>query len=128
MTEQAKILIVDDSEDIVEILSDLLQAKGYAICTAGSGPEALTQIEGEQPDLVILDVMMPEMTGHEVCKKIRENPATMFLPVVMLTAADANVERIKGIEAGADDFLGIHSIPPRRSPRRRPRRHLRLHL
>src|SRR5262244_2388687 len=109
MTEQAKILIVDDSDDIVEILSDLLQAKGYAICTAGSGPEALTQIEGEQPDLVILDVMMPEMTGHEVCKKIRENPATMFLPVVLLTAADANVELIKGIEAGADDFL---SKPP----------------
>jgi len=109
MTERAKILVVDDSDDIVEILSDLLQAKGYAICTAGSGPEALAQIEGEQPDLVILDVMMPEMTGHEVCKKIRENPATMFLPVVMLTAADANVERIKGIEAGADDFL---SKPP----------------
>lgn len=112
MTEQAKILIVDDSDDIVEILSDLLQAKGYAICTAGSGPEALTQIEGEQPDLVILDVMMPEMTGHEVCKKIRENPATMFLPVVLLTAADANVERIKGIEAGADDFLSKPPNPP----------------
>src|SRR5215468_8469357 len=112
MTEQAKILIVDDSDDIVEILSDLLQAKGYAICTAGSGPEALTQIEGEQPDLVILDVMMPEMTGHEVCKEIRENPATMFLPVVMLTAADANVERIKGIEAGADDFLSKPPSPP----------------
>src|SRR5215475_1893317 len=112
MTEQAKILIVDDSDDIVEILSDLLQAKGYAICTAGSGPEALAQIEGEQPDLVILDVMMPEMTGHAVCKKIRENPATMFLPVVLLTAADANVERIKGIEAGADDFLSKPPNPP----------------
>lgn len=109
MTDQAKILIVDDSADIVEILADLLQAKGYAICSAGSGPEALTQIEREQPDLVLLDVMMPNMTGHEVCRKIRENPATVFLPVVMLTAADANVERIKGIEAGADDFL---SKPP----------------
>jgi class 3 adenylate cyclase/CheY-like chemotaxis protein len=109
MTDQAKILIVDDSADIVEILADLLQAKGYEICTAGSGPEALAQIEREQPDLVLLDVMMPDMTGHEVCRRIRENPATVFLPVVMLTAADANVERIKGIEAGADDFL---SKPP----------------
>jgi adenylate cyclase len=109
MTDQAKILIVDDSADIVEILADLLQAKGYEICTAGSGQEALAQIEREQPDLVLLDVMMPNMTGHEVCRKIRENPATVFLPVVMLTAADANVERIKGIEAGADDFL---SKPP----------------
>jgi class 3 adenylate cyclase len=109
MTNQPKILIVDDSADIVEILADLLQAKGYAICTAGSGPEALAKIEREQPDLVLLDVMMPNMTGHEVCKKIRENSATVFLPVVMLTAADANVERIKGIEAVADDFL---SKPP----------------
>src|SRR5262249_28515606 len=100
MTEQAKILIVDDSDDIVEILSDLLQAKGYAICTAGSGPEALTQIEGEQPDLVILDVMMPEMTGHEVCKKIRENPETLFLRVVLLTAADANVNGSKASKPG----------------------------
>jgi adenylate cyclase len=109
MSDQAKILIVDDSADIVEFLADLLQAKGYAICTAGSGPEALEQIERQRPDLVLLDVMMPIMTGHEVCRKIRENPATVFLPVVMLTAGDANVERIKGIEAGADDFL---SKPP----------------
>jgi len=109
MTDQAKILIVDDSADIVQFLADLLQATGYAICTAGSGPEALEQIERERPDLVLLDVMMPNMTGHEVCRKIRENPATVFLPVVMLTAGDTNMERIKGIEAGADDFL---SKPP----------------
>jgi class 3 adenylate cyclase/CheY-like chemotaxis protein len=109
MTDQAKILIVDDSADIVEILADLLEARGYAICTAGTGPEALAQIERERPDLVLLDVMMPDMTGYEVCRRIRENPATTFLPVVMLTGMDANVERINGIEAGADDFL---SKPP----------------
>jgi adenylate cyclase len=105
MTDQAKILIIDDSADIVEILADLLRANGYEICTAGTGAEALAQIEGEEPDLVLLDVMMPNMTGYEVCRKIRENPATVFLPVIMLTGMDANVERIKGIEAGADDFL-----------------------
>jgi adenylate cyclase len=109
MTAQAKILVVDDSADIVEVLADFLEAKGYTICTAGTGPEALAQIERERPDLVLLDVMLPEMTGYDVCKRIRENPATVFLPVVMLTGMDANVERINGIEAGADDFL---SKPP----------------
>jgi class 3 adenylate cyclase/CheY-like chemotaxis protein len=109
MPDQAKILVVDDAADIVEVLADLLEAKGYTVCTAATGPEALAQIEREQPDLVLLDVMMPDMTGYEVCRKIRENPATMFLPVVMLTGMDANVERINGIEAGADDFL---SKPP----------------
>ena len=109
MTDRAKILVVDDSADIVEVLADLLEANGYAVCTAGTGPEALAQVEREQPDLLLLDVMMPNMTGYEVCRKIRENPATVFLPVVMLTGMDANVERIKGIEAGADDFL---SKPP----------------
>ena len=109
MADQAKILIVDDSADIVEILSDLLEANGYAICTASDGREALAQIEREQPDLVLLDVMMPHLTGYEVCRRIRENPATVFLPVMMLTGVDANLERIKGIEAGADDFL---SKPP----------------
>jgi adenylate cyclase len=109
MNPQAKILIVDDSTDILEILTDLLEAHGYTICTAGTGAEALAQIEREQPDLVLLDVMMPGMTGYEVCSRIRENPATVFLPVVILTGADANLERIKGIEAGADDFL---SKPP----------------
>ena len=109
MTDRAKILVVDDSDDVVEVLADLLQANGYAVCTAGTGLGALTQIEREQPDLLLLDVMMPNMTGYEVCRKIRENPATVFLPVIMLTGMDANLERIKGIEAGADDFL---SKPP----------------
>lgn len=105
MSHQAKILLVDDSVDAVEPMSDLLQAKGYAVCTAATGMEALAQIEREHPDLVLLDVMMPGMTGYEVCRKIREDPATVLLPVIMLTGVDANVERIKGIEAGADDFL-----------------------
>ena len=109
MAGQTKILIVDDSADIIEIFTDLLEANGYAICTASDGREALVQIERERPDLVLLDVMMPHLTGYEVCRKIRENPATVFLPVIMLTGMDANLERIKGIEAGADDFL---SKPP----------------
>jgi adenylate cyclase len=105
MTDRAKILVVDDSPDIVAALVDLLEAKGYVTCLAENGVEALAQIEQEKPDLVLLDLVMPRMTGYEVCRGIRDNPATVFLPVIMLTGVDANSERIKGIEAGADDFL-----------------------
>jgi class 3 adenylate cyclase/CheY-like chemotaxis protein len=89
----------------VKLLADLLQVKGYVATTASSGPEALEKIQHEQPDLVLLDVVMPEMSGYEVCRKIRENRATEILPVVMVTALDPAQERVKGLEAGADDFL-----------------------
>jgi len=100
-----KILVVDDTPVNVKLLADLLTAKGYAVATAASGKEALDKIETEPPDIVLLDVMMPGMTGYEVCKKLRENRATAMLPVVMVTALDPGQERVKGIEAGADDFL-----------------------
>src|SRR5881296_2813773 len=101
----AKILVVDDTPQNVKLLADLLAVKGYAVATAASGAQALEKIETEQPDLVLLDVVMPEMSGYEVCRKIRGNPATAMLPVVMVTALDPAQERVKGIEAGADDFL-----------------------
>ncbi len=100
-----KILVVDDTPVNVKLLADLLGAKGYVVTTAASGKEALDKIEAEPPDIVLLDVMMPGMTGYEVCKKLRENRATATLPVVMVTALDPGQERVKGIEAGADDFL-----------------------
>ena len=105
MNSPAKILVVDDTPKNVKLLADLLSAKGYAVATASSGAEALAKVEAENPDLVLLDVVMPEMSGYEVCRKIRENPATGILPVVMVTALDPSEERIKGLEAGADDFL-----------------------
>lgn len=89
----------------VTLLADLLEVKGYSVATASSGREALSLIEADAPDLVLLDVMMPEMTGYEVCERLRAAPATALLPVVMVTALDAKDERIKGLEAGADDFL-----------------------
>lgn len=101
----AKILVVDDTPKNVKLLADLLTVKGYAVVTAASGREALAQVESERLDLVLLDVVMPEMSGYEVCRKIRENPATGILPVVMVTALDPSEERIKGLDAGADDFL-----------------------
>src|SRR6267378_4498011 len=100
-----KILIVDDTAHNVKMLADLLAAKGYAIVTAASGQEGLEKVEAEQPDLVLLDVMMPGMDGYEVCRRIRANPEYGILPVVMVTALDPTRERIKGLEAGADDFL-----------------------
>ena len=105
MSAPAKVLVVDDLPQNVKLLADLLGAKGYAVCTASSGAEALVKVDVDRPDLVLLDVMMPEMSGYEVCRKIRENPATGILPVVMVTSLDPSQERIRGLEAGADDFL-----------------------
>ena len=105
MSGPAKILVVDDTPQNVKLLADLLAVKGYAVVTAATGAEALDKVEVERPDLVLLDVVMPGMSGYEVCRKIRETPATAILPVVMVTALDPAQERIKGIEAGADDFL-----------------------
>jgi adenylate cyclase len=105
MNEPPRILVVDDTPSNVKLLADVLQARGYAVVTAANGAGALACIERDSPDLVLLDVMMPGMSGYDVCRKIRENPATVMLPVVMVTALDPTQERVKGIEAGADDFL-----------------------
>lgn len=102
---QGRILVVDDVPTNLKLLADLLTVKGYAVVTAGGGGEALAKVSAEHPDLVLLDVMMPDMNGYEVCRAIRANPATAILPVVMVTALDASEERVKGLEAGADDFL-----------------------
>jgi len=105
MRESPRILVVDDTPVNVRLLSDLLTARHYVVATAASGPEALEKIDRETPDLVLLDVMMPGMSGYDVCRKLRENPDTSLLPVVMVTALDPAQERVKGLEAGADDFL-----------------------
>jgi adenylate cyclase len=105
MSVPGRVLVVDDTPVNLKLLADLLAAKGYTVATATSGAEALARIEAEPLDLVLLDVMMPGMSGYEVCRKIRDNPATATLPVVMVTALDPAQERVKGIEAGADDFL-----------------------
>ena len=105
MTAPAKILVVDDIEKNVKLLADLLTFKGYRVVTAGGGKQALDIVVAEHPDLVLLDVMMPDMNGYDVCRCLREQPETAMLPVVMVTALDPGQERVKGIEAGADDFL-----------------------
>ena len=105
MSTPAKILVVDDTPANVKLLADLLAVKGYAVSTAVNGEEALAKVGTEAPDLVLLDVMMPGLSGYDVCRRIRENPDTALLPVVLVTSLDPQQERVKGIEAGADDFL-----------------------
>ena len=105
MSDAEKILVVDDTPMNVRVLEDLLTAKGYQVETASSGPEALEKVEQWRPDMVLLDVVMPGMSGYEVCQQIRKDAAMRILPVVMVTALDPGEERIKGLEAGADDFL-----------------------
>lgn len=104
-TRQAKILIVDDIPANVTLLTDLLEMNGYLTIQATSGPEAIELLKRDPPDLILLDVRMPKMSGYEVCKRIREQPDLALLPVIMVTAFDPAQERIHGIEAGADDFL-----------------------
>jgi adenylate cyclase len=105
MTDQATILVVDDQAANRKLLADLLIGSGYAVETAESGAKALARIRGTKPDLVLLDIVMPGMNGYEVCRAIRADRGTGILPVVMVTALDPEQERIKGLEAGADDFL-----------------------
>ena len=105
MTAPAKVMVVDDTPRNVKLLADLLEAKGYAVATAATGEEALAKMAAENPDLVLLDVMMPGLSGYEVCARIRADPQTALLPVVMVTSLDPQQECVKGIEAGADDFL-----------------------
>ena len=100
-----RILVVDDTPLNVKMLADILTFKGYAVVTAGGGKEGLAKVQSEKPDLVLLDVMMPDMNGYDVCRALRADAATEHLPVVMVTALDPGKERANGLEAGADDFL-----------------------
>ena len=101
----ARILVVDDIEANVRLLQAKLEAEYYEVLTARDGPEALKACLQEGPDIVLLDVMMPGMDGFEVCRRLRADPATRHIPIVMVTALDGRKDRLTGLEAGADDFL-----------------------
>ncbi|OPY22458.1 MAG: response regulator PleD [Methanomethylovorans sp. PtaU1.Bin073] len=101
---KSKVLIVDDEPMNVELLQAYLGSE-YVTVSASNGKEALEKVNEEKPDIVLLDIMMPEMNGYEVCKLIKTGEVTKFLPVVMVTALSNREDRIKGVEVGADDFL-----------------------
>lgn len=104
MTDEPLVLAVDDLPANVRLLDAVLSPRGYRVLGAGSGPEALALVAERRPDLILLDIVMPEMDGYEVCRRLRQDPATAFLPVVMITAS-GDQERLLAIEAGADDFV-----------------------
>jgi two-component system cell cycle response regulator len=101
----ARVLVVDDVPPNVKLLEAKLNSEYFDVLTAYSGPEALDVIGREHPDIVLLDVMMPGMDGFEVCRRIKSDPATAHIPVIMVTALDQPSDRVAGLEAGADDFL-----------------------
>src|SRR5712691_9805715 len=102
---QATILVVDDEVRNVRLMEAILAPRGYTVVTAYNGEEALQQVQWQRPDLILLDVMMPGMNGFEVCRSLKDNADTCLIPVVIMTALGQVEDRIKGIEAGADDFL-----------------------
>ena len=99
-----RVLIVDDTPHNIRLLDAILSPRGYQVLTASSGAEALEVVARERPDLVLLDILMPGMDGHEVCRRLRADPATHLLPVVMVTASGEQ-EKVRAIESGADDFI-----------------------
>jgi DNA-binding response OmpR family regulator len=100
-----KILIVDDEEDILNFLELVLREKGYEVVTAGSGHDALTRAQLEKPDLVLLDIMMPQMDGWEVLKLLRIDDETASIPVAMLSARTEARDRVQGLQEGAIDYI-----------------------
>ena len=101
----SKILIVDDEEDILTLLEYNLEKAGFKVISADDGPEAVKLAKKEKPALIILDIMLPSMEGTEVCKAIKRDNTTNHIPIIMLTAKGEEVDRIVGLELGADDYI-----------------------
>ncbi|HVV71487.1 MAG TPA: response regulator [Verrucomicrobiae bacterium] len=102
---RAKILIVDDEPEAVELIEFNVRQAGFDVLTASDGAEALKKARAAVPNLIVLDLMLPEVDGLEVCKMLRRDPATAAIPIVMLTAKAAEIDRILGLELGADDYI-----------------------
>jgi len=105
MTLPEKILVVDDERDIVDLISYNLEKEGFSVIKAYNGEEALKQIKIKRPHLMILDLMLPGIQGIEVCRLIRNDPEYSTLPVIMLTAKGEEIDKVLGLEVGADDYI-----------------------
>ncbi len=105
MTKPATILVVDDDARNVKLLETVLGAEGHAVLTAGGGAEALRVAAATLPDLIVLDIMMPDMNGFDVAERLKENPATRDIPILMLTALDDRESQRYALQMGAADFL-----------------------
>lgn len=113
--KKVRILIIDDEESIFEVIEGLLLREGYDLTYVSSGKEALNRIEEIQPDVILLDLMMPEMDGLETCQQIKANQRWCHIPIIMVTALSSKEDLARSLEAGADDFLSkpINSIEMR---------------
>ncbi len=107
-----RILVVDDTPANVKQLEDLLVYHGFHVEVAASGETALELVRAAAPDLILLDIMLPGIDGYGVCRTVRADPEHAMLPIVMVTALDGREERVKGLEAGADDFISKPVNPP----------------
>ena len=107
-----RILLVDDEADIVELLEYNLGRAGYTVVTARDGASALSEIRRQRPDLVLLDLMLPDIPGTEVCRRLRRDAATSTIPVMMITARGEEIDRVVGFEIGADDYV-VKPFSPR---------------
>lgn len=106
MSDDAKIMVVDDDEIVARTIERTLRAGGFQVVVVHSGVEALRAARRNPPDLMVLDVLMPGMDGYEVCRQVREDPLLRDLPVLFLTAKGKEEDRIAGLQAGADDYIG----------------------
>src|SRR6185295_5946019 len=105
MADPARVLVVDDLPENIDILIGLLEPEGYAIETARDGQEAIEKAFASPPDLVLMDVSMPRLTGFEACRRLKNDERTQLVPVLLITGLGARDDRIEGIAAGCDDFL-----------------------
>jgi len=103
--QAARILVVDDNASIAALMSQLLSMRGYEVVTAGDAQQAEAEVRRQAPDLILSDVRMPGKSGYELCRDLKENPATRLIPFVLITGLTDSSEKLHGIEAGADDFL-----------------------
>ncbi len=103
--KKGKVLVVDDEVNITQILEFSIGAEGFDVITAQNGEEAVEKARREQPDLIILDVMMPKIDGYEACRILKANPLTKNIPVVLLTAKGRDIDKRLGMEVGATDYI-----------------------
>jgi diguanylate cyclase (GGDEF)-like protein len=100
-----KILVIDDTEFMTKLISDILTGAGYDVVSASGGIEGLLKVRSEKPDLVILDVIIPDIDGFEVCKILRDDESNNLIPIIMLTSQDNEEDKLRGLELGADDYI-----------------------